>query len=128
MKIGVSYPYNNNTNTVFKFNTLTREQIQSNIRYVFSINVGEMYMNPRFGSNLRNILFQNISDFKSFEAEIKQSILTTFTEFLPYCEVQNIIVNFETDNYLSITIVYSTSEVDYETIILNYNNFGEIVI
>ena len=59
--IGVTIPFNN-PNGVFYQSTLNREQLFSNLRNLLLTAKGERYFLPDFGTEIRYILFENITD------------------------------------------------------------------
>ena len=58
--IGVSIPFSRPSVFTKTFDTAT--QIKSNLINYFLTNKGERILNPTYGGNLRNFLFENITD------------------------------------------------------------------
>jgi phage baseplate assembly protein W len=102
--IGVSIPFN--APAVFNSTYSTTDQIKSNIINYILTNKGERVLNPNFGSNIRNLLFENITD--NYLLEITQLISAELSTFFPMVNIQqfNITPNYD-NNEVSVNIVYS---------------------
>jgi len=102
--VGVSLPFNGNScfNTTFT----TQEAIKSNLVNWFLTNQGERPLNPNFGGNLRQFLFQQISEdtLEFLEEDIQSQLSTAF----PSVIVDNLEVTTNPD-YNSITVVLKYS-------------------
>ena len=97
--VGVSLPFNGNScfNTTFT----TQEAIKSNLVNWFLTNQGERPLNPNFGGNLRQFLFQQISEdtLEFLEEDIQSQLSTVF----PSVIVDSLEVTTNPD-YNSITV------------------------
>ena len=102
--VGVSLPFNGNScfNTTFT----TQEAIKSNLVNWFLTNQGERPLNPNFGGNLRQFLFQQISEdtLEFLEEDIQSQLSTAF----PSVIVDSLEVTTNPD-YNSITVVLKYS-------------------
>lgn len=102
--VGVSLPFNGNScfNTTFT----TQESIKSNLVNWFLTNQGERPLNPNFGGNLRQFLFQQISEdtLEFLEEDIQSQLSTVF----PSVIVDSLEVTTNPD-YNSITVVLKYS-------------------
>jgi phage baseplate assembly protein W len=102
--VGVSLPFNGNScfNTTFT----TQEAIKSNLVNWFLTNQGERPLNPNFGGNLRQFLFQQISEdtIEFLEEDIQSQLSTVF----PSVIVDSLEVTTNPD-YNSITVVLKYS-------------------
>jgi len=102
--VGVSLPFNGNScfNTTFT----TQESIKSNLVNWFLTNQGERPLNPNFGGNLRQFLFQQISEdtLEFLEEDIQSQLSTAF----PSVIVDSLEVTTNPD-YNSITVVLKYS-------------------
>ena len=102
--VGVSLPFNGNScfNTTFT----TQEAIKSNLVNWFLTNQGERPLNPNFGGNLRQFLFQQISEdtLEFLEEDIQSQLSTVF----PSVFVDSLEVTTNPD-YNSITVVLKYS-------------------
>lgn len=91
--IGVTIPFNN-PNGVFFQSYTNRQQVFSNVKNLLSTAKGERYMQPDFGTELRFILFENISNEGELESAIKDEIIGAITTWLPYLNITRLDVNF----------------------------------
>ena len=91
--IGVTIPFNN-PNGVFYQSYTNRQQVFSNVKNLLSTAKGERYMQPDFGSELRFILFENITTEEDLENAIKDDIIGAITTWLPYLNVTRLDVKF----------------------------------
>lgn len=102
--VGVSLPFNGNScfNTTFTI----QESIKSNLVNWFLTNQGERPLNPNFGGNLRQFLFQQISEdtLEFLEEDIQSQLSTAF----PSVIVDSLEVTTNPD-YNSITVVLKYS-------------------
>lgn len=90
--VGVMLPFNN-PRGIFNKSVTNREQIYSNIRNLLLTSKGERYMLPDFGTNLRYILFENITSEDTFVETIKNDISDAFKEWLPYLTLEKLTVD-----------------------------------
>jgi len=94
-------------------------QAKENLKTLLLTRIGERYMQPTFGTNLLNIIFEpNVSALK---AEIADLLTQPITYWLPYISIENLdIVTAEDDPLLEhdvkITVEYSTGTIDTNTI------------
>jgi phage baseplate assembly protein W len=98
--------------------TYTTTEITKNqlINYILT-NPGERFFNPSFGSGIRQLLFENVTDLDSIEVQISQGISQN---------VQNIRVKsvdaIQENNSIFITIDYSINNInDQLTVELSAN-------
>lgn len=124
--VGVSIPFNgvptNPTNTLFSGSTFptpaplgnsvfnstytTIDQIKSNIINYVLTNKGERVLNPNFGSNLRNFIFENLTESNLRALEIK--LANDITSNFPSVNVQSVILTPAYDsNAIQLNITYS---------------------
>lgn len=102
--VGVSLPFNGKScfNTTFT----TQEAIKSNLVNWFLTNQGERPLNPNFGGNLRQFLFQQISEdtLEFLEEDIQSQLSTVF----PSVIVDSLEITTNPD-YNSITVILKYS-------------------
>jgi phage baseplate assembly protein W len=90
--IGVTIPFNN-PNGVFYQSYTNRVQVFSNVKNLLLTAKGERYMQPDFGTELKFILFENITSEDSFADRIRGEIISAISTWLPYLSVTNLEVN-----------------------------------
>ena len=104
--IGVSLPFGRSgTNQLFNKTYSTKEQIKSNLINLLLTSKGERILNPEFGSELRQLLFENITS--PTEENIKNAIITSADIYIPEIQIIDININNEYDaNTINVTIDY----------------------
>lgn len=102
--IGVRVPFS--SAAVFTSTYTTQEAIKSNLINFFLTNTNERPLNPTFGGNLRNYLFNQITNLTipEIEANIQEQLNTYFPSVL--VDTLDIITN-PNQNTLAITLTYS---------------------
>ena len=119
--IGVSVPFTGKA--VFNQTYITSDQIKSNLINFFLTNKGERYLNPRFGGNLRSLLFEAISQntLDAFEAEIKTQLKSLF----PTITVSSLdITSYPDENIVNITLSYQVLNQPLDEIQINFDSNG----
>ena len=104
--IGISLPFGRSgTNQLFNKTYSTKEQIKSNFINLLLTSKGERILNPEFGSELRQLLFENITS--PTEENIKNAIITSADIYIPEIQIIDININNEYDaNTINVTIDY----------------------
>mgnify|MGYP000217790645 CR=1 FL=1 len=101
--VGFGFPLNGPA--VFVPTFTTREQTKSNLINYLLTNRGERVFNPNFGANLRNLLFENVSDTTTEELEGR--IQSDINTFFPEVQVKQVIFNNIPDsNTINFTLTY----------------------
>lgn len=77
--IGVSLPFSGKA--VFNLTYQTKDAIRNNLINYFLTGIGERYLNPTFGTPLRNLLFENITQDRV--SEIKNVITQGLANYFP---------------------------------------------
>jgi phage baseplate assembly protein W len=90
--IGVTIPFNN-PNGIFFQSFTNRTQVYSNLKNLLLTAKGERYMLPEFGTEIRFILFENISSEEEFQERIKGDITEAISTWMPYLIIQDLEVN-----------------------------------
>jgi len=109
--VGVSLPFSGQA--VFNSTYQTKDAIKTNIINYFLTGIGERYMNPTFGTPLRNQLFENITQDKLSEIKdiIRQGLYLYFPKVIP--SVMDLESTPDT-NTISFFMSYSISETNIE--------------
>ena len=78
--VGISLPFSGNKDAVFGDNYTTQDQIKTNLTNFFLTNKGERVMQPNFGANLREFVFEQINSptFDLLKKRIQDSIKEQF--------------------------------------------------
>jgi phage baseplate assembly protein W len=90
--IGVVIPFNN-PNGIFFQSFTNRVQVFSNLKNLLLTSKGERYMLPDFGTDIKTILFENISSEDEFEKRIQDEITEAISTWMPYISINEIEVN-----------------------------------
>ena len=116
--IGVKLPFSGRA--VFNSTYESKDAIKTNLINYFLTGVGERFMNPTFGNNLRNSLFENMTDesVKSIDAQIRRDLRVYF----PRVEPVNIsTVGIPDSNTVQFSLNYRVSETNIEDeVIINF--------
>lgn len=116
--VGVSIPFSGGA--VFNSTYITKDQIKSNLINFFLTNQGERYLNPNFGGNLRQLLFEAITNntLDSVEESIKENLRTLF----PNINVKTLeILAHPNDNMVSISLDYQVLNQSPDNIQVNFS-------
>lgn len=109
--VGVKVPFSGKA--VFNSTYETKEAIKSNLINFLLTGKGERYLNPTFGSGIRNLLFENINRNTTEQVEfiLQESLRTYF----PNLSISNIEINSNTDkNTLSFNLQYQLKNTQVE--------------
>jgi phage baseplate assembly protein W len=61
--LGLTLPFTGGLDPVFALNFTTLKQLQANLAYFFNTQIGELPLNPQFGSNIRTRVFDMVNDY-----------------------------------------------------------------
>ena len=120
-----------NANSIFKTIYSVREQAKENLKNLLFTRVGERYMQPTFGTNLLNLLFEpNTIQIKEDVSEI---LVEPINIWLPYISIENVnVITAEEEptlpHLLSITIIYNIENFSTDSIVVYANNDNTISI
>jgi phage baseplate assembly protein W len=120
-----------NADSIFKSIYSVREQAKENLKTLLFTRIGERYMQPTFGTNLLNLLFEpNTIQIKEDVSEI---LIDPINVWLPYISIENInVITAEEDptlpHQLSITITYNIENFSTDSIVVYANNDNTISI
>lgn len=102
--VGVSLPFN--APAVFYSTYTTKDAIRNNLINYFLTNKTERYLNPTFGGNIRQFIFEQISEGNI--DILKEIIGTDLINYFPNVEVQNLNVYTSPDiNTVQVELSYS---------------------
>ena len=88
--IGVSLPFNGPA--IFNKTYSTKDQIKSNLINLLLTNKGERIMNPQFGADIKNVLFEGmVGDLIS---TIRSNISNAVSIFIPKIILDNVNVSW----------------------------------
>lgn len=97
--------------------------IKNSIHNIFSWTPGERILNPEFGSNLRKLLYEGITDFNQEQiiAEIRHSV----SQWEPRVQIDNIVrltdVDDKENNTVHLRIIYSIPTLTAEQFYYDYD-------
>ena len=107
--IGLSFPLTSNLFSTFNQSKTLLEQTKSNLRNLLLTSKGERVFQPNFGSNLKSLLFEQItpSSLNELDNDVRQSIST----WLPYVNINDLVIvqNETNENQVMITLEFSTT-------------------
>lgn len=109
--VGVSLPFSGEA--VFNSTYQTKDAIKTNIVNYFLTGTGERYMNPTFGTLLRNQLFENTtqSNLEDIENLIRQGVYLYFPNVTPSrIEVESI----PDSNTVTLSMSYSINNTNID--------------
>jgi|688.fasta_scaffold307528_1 phage baseplate assembly protein W len=94
--VGVTLPFTIGNNGFFAVSYTTKEQVKSDLKNLILTNRGERLMQPEFGCNLRQAIFEQIGPetYSYIRGEIENSI----QRWLPYIIVNNVDVSSDTNS------------------------------
>lgn len=105
--IGVDLPFQGKA--VFNTTYTSKDAIRANLINYFLTNKGERYLNPTFGSNIRELLFENI-DIDTIN-NIKVTIGQEVSNFFPRIQINKFEI-VPTNNTIQVSLRYSISNSD----------------
>lgn len=90
--IGILLPFDE-PGKIFRQGFTNKEQVLSNLRNLLLTSKGERYFEADFGTNLKGVLFENITDEDDFISKIKNEIESAIRRWLPYLVITDLNVN-----------------------------------
>ena len=107
--VGIEFPLDYSQEGFFRKTKTIRQQVKSNIRNLLLTEKGERVFQPNFGSNLKSLLFEQITPttLENIENNIRESLST----WLPYVNVNNLVAvqDDRNPNQVLISLEYSTT-------------------
>ena len=102
--IGLSLPLLADNKNFFELNYQTNDQIHSNLINLLSTHKGERIMNPKFGTNLRRVLFEQVE----VDLRIREEIEIAIEEWMSYVNIDNIEITTNDNQLYNVVISYYT--------------------
>jgi phage baseplate assembly protein W len=114
------------TNGIFPVNFTTINQAKDNIVNLIMTKKGERLMQPEFGCDIWNLIFQPIVD-EDIQLQVENAIIDAVNNWLPYITITSIVVNTEDElkdtNTFNVSLGFALSSntniTDSVTITLN---------
>jgi phage baseplate assembly protein W len=100
--------------TLFKSSYLTKDQVISNVRNLILTNKGERIMNPEFGTNIYNLLFEQNTGH--LEERIRDEIKAAFRRYMPLCKIEDMVVT-QNEHKIHIMLGFSVKEYNINEIL-----------
>ena len=108
--LGIGINRSSDTNGIFATNYTTLNQAKDNLKNLILTKKGERLMNPEFGCDVWNVLFEQM-DGNSIENRIESTINDAVSIWLPYLNINEIVFDYnENDidnNRISFDIKFS---------------------
>ena len=103
--------------SVFALSYSTEEQALSNLKNLLATNRGERYMQPRFGTRIREAIFEpNTTDLREF---LNSTIQEALDLWLPYIDIVQLELKRNIDQHtLAIRLTVSISEREANKVII----------
>ena len=119
VSVGIDFPFGRQPNQdgYFKTTKTTVESVKNNIRLLLQTELGERAMQPFLGMNLRQFIFEQITE--DVKIQIENNIVDVFETWLPFVELKDIQISSnsvtEDRNKISINIVFSIKRASNST-------------
>jgi phage baseplate assembly protein W len=108
--LGIGINRSSNSNGIFATNYTTLTQAKDNLINLIMTKKGERVLNPNFGCDIWNLLFEPIDD-DSLNIKIENSITTAVQDFLSYIKLEKIIFDYDNNdidtNSINLEILFS---------------------
>ena len=127
VRIGLKLPFERGRAGLFAQSETTLEQAGSNVKNLLLTSKGERLMQPDFGSNLRDLLFEQYTE--DLEIRITEEIQEAMSTWLPYIVISKVdIIQDETNtNQIKVDLDFSLNYEPnrFESITLNFDATSE---
>jgi phage baseplate assembly protein W len=94
--IGITLPLQRGATGYFAQSFQTKDQVKANIKNLILTNKGERLMQPDFGTDLYDVLFNPSTD--ELEQRIQDSIEDAISQWMPYINIVEIFVDQNNTN------------------------------
>jgi len=108
VSVGIEFPFARvvGGDGYFATTKTTIEAVKTNIRLLLQTNQGERLFQPSLGMNLKQLLFEQMTEDLSIQ--IENDIVDVFGRWLPFVDLRNIEVNRRDDiNQVTINIEFN---------------------
>ena len=108
VSVGIDFPFARvvGGDGYFATTKTTIEAVKTNIRLLLQTNQGERLFQPSLGMNLKQLLFEQMTEDLSIQ--IENNIVDVFGRWLPFVDLRNIEVNRRDDiNQVTINIEFN---------------------
>ena len=97
VSVGIDFPFNRTAggNGLFNTTETTIDAIKANIQLLLQTNQGERLFQPNLGVNLRQLLFEQMTE--DLQIQIENNIVDVFERGLPFVNLTNINVERRDD-------------------------------
>jgi phage baseplate assembly protein W len=104
--IGLDLPLRRGRQGGFQQTFTTQDAIKSNIKNFLLTNFGERPLNPTFGNNLRNFVFEQ--DVEETKIQVEELVRTLLSENFPSIQIENFVFeDVNDDNRISFSLTFS---------------------
>ena len=108
VSVGIDFPFNRTAGGSGLFNTTetTIDAIKANIQLLLQTNQGERLFQPNLGVNLRQLLFEQMTE--DLQIQIENNIVDVFERWLPFVNLTNINIERRNDvNQTNVNIEFN---------------------
>jgi|TARA_B100001094_G_scaffold236619_1_gene231706 phage baseplate assembly protein W len=97
VSVGIDFPFNRTAggNGLFNTTETTIDAIKANIQLLLQTNQGERLFQPNLGVNLRQLLFEQMTE--DLQIQIENNIVDVFERWLPFVNLTNINIERRND-------------------------------
>jgi hypothetical protein len=123
--LGIGINRTSDSNGIFAVNYTTLSQAKDNLRNLILTRKGERLMQPDFGCDIHNVLFEPMVDI---ENAIELAVTTAVSQWLPYLNINEIIFDFDDNDidnnriFLDIKFSLVSNPNLLESVQINVNN------
>jgi phage baseplate assembly protein W len=116
--IGVSLPLSGAA--VFNSTYMTKDAIRTNIINYFLTGQGERYMNPSFGTIIRNLMFENIN--QNMVDRVKSTVRAGLSEYFPTVVPSDFkVIGTPDSNTVTLSLKYSIKNTNIQDeVVINF--------
>lgn len=121
--IGIKYPLIRGNHGYFDFNDEVKDELKTNLINLIRTKKGERPMQPEFGTDLPNMLFENIdSDYLII---VENAIRAAIEEWMPFVSIEEFTARLSTDSseenriYIKIILTFNSDTTQTTEIILS---------